>query len=270
VLTSWFDRLEHRWEDLRTMQLISNGLVITFLGMILLVVLEKFGFLHSHFNYHSIISVPFTILLLFEIAGLVFVLPQSISNALGKQIEILSLIFLRSSFKEFGEIELPLVWDKSQEQILRMLSDGCGGLLIVFLLAYYYTIQRHKRITANQEEQGKFVSYRKIIALGLLGVFMLVGLIDIYHWLLRDVFVLSLNTFYTILIYADILVVLLAIRYTSRFADIFRYSAFIFITIIIRLSLVVPVYYNVLLGIVASVVAIGVSICYNFFVRKTE
>ncbi len=145
-----FDFLENRWENLRTVVWVSNGLVLAFLCMILLVVLEKFGFIHTHFTYHSIISVPFTILLLFEIVGLVFILPQSVANALGKQIEILSLILLRSSFKEFGEIEVPFVWEESIEQILKMLSDECGALIVFFLLAYYYRIQKHKPVTASQ------------------------------------------------------------------------------------------------------------------------
>ncbi|GAB4475031.1 MAG: hypothetical protein OHK0057_22290 [Thermoflexibacter sp.] len=265
-----FDLLEHRWESLRTVVWISNSLVLTFLCMIFLVVLEKFSFIHTHFNYHSIISVPFTILLLFEMVGLVFILPQSVANALGKQIEILSLILLRASFKEFGEIEVPLVWEKSIEQILKMLSDGCGALAVFVLLAYYYSIQRHKPVTASQEEQLRFVNYRKIIALGLLLVFIIIGILDLYHWYRLGVFNQSFNTFYTIMIYADILVVLIAVRYTTRFQDIFRYSAFIFITIIIRLSLVVPVYFNVLLGITACLVAIGVTLCYNYFVNKIQ
>jgi hypothetical protein len=259
-----FDLLENRWESLRTVVWVSNGLVFAFLCMILLVVLEKFGFIHTHFTYHSIISVPFTILLLFEIVGLVFILPQSVANALGKQIEILSLILLRSSFKEFGEIEVPFVWEDSIGQILKMLSDGCGALIVFFLLAYYYRIQKHKPVTTSQEEQIRFVNYRKIIALGLLLVFISIGVIDLYYWYRLEVFNQSFNTFYTIMIYADILVVLIAVRHTTRFQDIFRYSAFIFITIIIRLSLVVPVYYNVLLGITASLVAIGVTLCYNY------
>jgi hypothetical protein len=264
LLIDIFDFLENHWESPRTVVWVSNGLVLAFLCMILLVVLEKFGFIHTHFTYHSIISVPFTILLLFEIVGLVFILPQSVANALGKQIEILSLILLRSSFKEFGEIEVPFVWEKSIEQILKMLSDGCGALIVFFLLAYYYRIQKHKPVTTSQEEQIRFVNYRKIIALGLLLVFISIGVIDLYYWYRLEVFNQSFNTFYTIMIYADILVVLIAVRHTTRFQDIFRYSAFIFITIIIRLSLVVPVYYNVLLGITASLVAIGVTLCYNY------
>ncbi len=264
LLIDIFDFLENRWESLRTVVWVSNGLVLAFLCMILLVVLEKFGFIHTHFTYHSIISVPFTILLLFEIVGLVFILPQSVANALGKQIEILSLILLRSSFKEFGEIEVPFVWEESIEQILKMLSDGCGALVVFFLLAYYYRIQKHKPVTTSQEEQIRFVNYRKIIALGLLLVFISIGVIDLYYWYKLEVFNQSFNTFYTIMIYADILVVLIAVRHTTRFQDIFRYSAFIFITIIIRLSLVVPVYFNVLLGITASLVAIGVTLCYNY------
>jgi hypothetical protein len=269
-LIKLFDQLEHRWHSLRTIQWISNGLVLIFVGMILLVALEKFGLLQTTLNYHSIISAPFTILLLLEVVSLVFILPQSVANALGKQIEILCLILLRSSFKEFGQIELPLVWEQSQEQILRMLSDGCGALLVFILLAYYYSIQKHRRVTANQEEQARFVHYRKVIALGLLLVFVLVGTIDLVNWYRLGVLTQSFNTFYTAMIYADILVVLLAIRYTNRFQDIFRYSAFIFITVIIRISLVVPVYFNVLLGIIATLVAIGVSVFYNYFNTKVE
>ena len=52
----------------------------------------------------------FTLLLLAEVISLIFALAQSVATAVGKQLEIMSLILLRQSFKELTDLPEPIVW----------------------------------------------------------------------------------------------------------------------------------------------------------------
>jgi uncharacterized membrane protein YedE/YeeE len=60
----------------------------------------------------------------------------------------------------------------------------------------------------------------------------------------------------------------LALRYTMDYYKIFRYSAFVLTTVLIRISLSLPSYFNVILGIVAAVFLVCTSLAYNFFIRS--
>jgi hypothetical protein len=62
--------------------------------------------------------------------------------------------------------------------------------------------------------------------------------------------------FYTILILTDILVVLLSQCFQPSFYAVFRNSGFALSTLIIRIALAAPPFYNVVLGISAAIFAI--------------
>jgi hypothetical protein len=91
-------------------------------------------------NHFFAIEIAFTLLLLAELLALIFVLPHSVARSVGKQIELLSLILLRSAFKELKVYEEPIVWLDHQEAIFKMVAEASGSLLIFFLLGIYYYI----------------------------------------------------------------------------------------------------------------------------------
>jgi hypothetical protein len=82
----------------------------------------------------------------------------------------------------------------------------------------------------------------------------------IYNWLegvpQSDFF----HDFYTLLIITDILLVLIAQCFQPSFFAVFRNSGYALSTLIIRLALSAPAYFNVLLGVAAAVFAIAMTI----------
>ena len=210
------------------------------------------------------IEISFTILLFFEMVSLVFVIPQSIANSIGKQIEILSLILLRSSFKEFSHYEFTIPIQNQLESVFKMVSDGMGSLIIFLLLSYYYGMQRHKSITL-EEDKIKFLQLKQVIAMMVLIALTVLQISDILHMVNFGSWKQSVDQFYMILIFADLLFMLAAFRYSLHYPDIFRYSAFVLVTVFIRLSLMAPVYYNALIGIFSCIFAIGIVAFHNIF-----
>jgi hypothetical protein len=63
------------------------------------------------------------------------------------------------------------------------------------------------------------------------------------------------------------LLMLAAFRYVIHYPNIFRYSAFVLITIFIRIALMAPVYYNAIIGVGTVLFGIGVVYVHNLFIE---
>ena len=262
-ITYIFDPLHHLWEHEKMHRKISVLLVLFFLGSLVGIELKRQGMLpHSlaQFipgNHFYAVQAAFTVVLILEVIGLIFTLPCSFSRSVGKQFEILSLILMRNAFKALSQFPEPITFAGNEEAILHILSDGFGALVIFALLGYYYKIQAlASEETMRPTDLYSFVAAKKGIALILLAVFAFMGI---------DSVILSFNGsekpdflhgFYTILILTDILVVLISQCFQPSFWTIFRNSGFALSTLIIRIALAAPPYFNVLLGLTAAVFAI--------------
>ena len=266
-ITFLFDPLHHLWEHERMHRKISLFLVIFFLTGLFCIELKRLGLMpeplatmlpRSHF---SAIEAAFTVVLILEVISLIFTLPCSFSRSVGKQFELLALILMRNAFKELSDFPEPISFAGNEEAILRILSDGFGALLIFALLGLYYLIQDKK-----QEESMKatdlfsFVAAKKGLALLLLAAFTYMGLKSAWLAATGVVHTDFLHDFYTLLILADVLIVLLSQCFQPGFYAVFRNSGFALSTMIIRIALAAPPFYNVLLGLAAALFAILLSI----------
>jgi hypothetical protein len=266
---STFDALEAFWENPRTQRFSANLLIVTFILTLIIIELRRRGFLpdalksvfpDSHF---FAVSIAFTMLLGIEILGLVFSVARSVSESLGKQFEILSLILLRQSFKEFIYFDEPIEWQKVSEPVMHILSDTGGALAIFAMLAFYNRIQLHRPVVMDANERLKFIAAKKLVGLLLLLIFISVGLNDLARSFAGLPTYDFFATFYTILVFSDVLLVLVSLRYSPNYLILFRNSGFAVATVIIRLALTAPAYINVLLGVAAAFFAVGVTIAYN-------
>ena len=175
---SFFDLLEERWQKLTTQRRVASALVIVFLAGLALVEARRIPWLSPELtdrlpsNHFEAILLPFTLLLLAEVISLVFAIVQSVAIAVGKQLEIMSLILIRQSFKELTYFPEPIVWDLTSGEITRrvlyILSDASGALIIFALLVIYFRMQTHQPISRDPDDQSSFVGAKKLIALALL------------------------------------------------------------------------------------------------------
>jgi hypothetical protein len=269
-----FSALESVWNKNITPKIISSILIFSFLVGIsiswLSQVTSGYDFL-VHFksnNYFLAVDISFTLLLVFEILGLVFVLPKSVADAVGKQMEIVSIILLRSAFKEFGSFQQPIDWSNVlYDPLYHMLADGFGALIIFFIVGVYYKKQEHERITYNDEEQSNFIKFKKLLAFIMLMIFIYLGASDVFNLINNGKYEASFNTFYTVLIFTDILILLYSLRYSTRYSSLFRYSSFALIAVLIRFSLTAPPYVNVIIAIASGLFLLGLTSIYNYFRR---
>ncbi|MBU1138368.1 MAG: hypothetical protein KKA76_05275, partial [Proteobacteria bacterium] len=149
----------------------------------------------------------------------------------------------------------------NEQGILHILSDGFGAVVIFTLLGVYYILQNKVQDEReNVNDIFSFVAAKKGIALILLTSFVLMGLRALYLTLAGIEHTDFFHDFYTLLIITDILVVLIAQCFHPSFYSVFRNSGFALSTMIIRIALVAPVYFNVLLGVAAIVLAILLTV----------
>ena len=268
-----FDAIEERWERLATQRHVASVLVVVFVAALLLVEARRQGWLPPRLadivstNHFDAILFPFTLLLLAEVISLVFALAQSVAVAVGKQLEIMSLILIRQSFKELTYFDEPIVWaDMSADitqRVLFIVSDALGALVIFALLVVYFRLQDHRPITRDADDQASFVAAKKLIALMLLASLVAIGGNVVWTWFSSGETHSFFEVLYTLLIFADVLIVLISLRYSTAYAVVFRYFGFAVATVMIRLALTAPRVVDAGLGVGATLFAIALTWVYN-------
>ncbi|MBA2495114.1 MAG: hypothetical protein H0V31_10530 [Acidobacteria bacterium] len=265
-----YDGLFNWWESLPVQRWKANLLVAAFLVSLCVIEAARQnllpGFLQNiPTNHFYAVNIAFNLLLTLEVLSLIFILPGSVANAMGKQFEILSLILLRQSFKEFVHFTEPIEWTQVATFVPVMLSDALGAVLVFGLLRLFYTLQKHRPITLDAAELANFVTTKKLIALFLLIIFAAIAAYDAWRWLTGGATYQFFEVFYTVLIFSDILLVLISLRYNSTYSVVFRNSGFAVATVLIRLALTAPPFYNVGLGVAAAILSLGLAYIYNNF-----
>jgi hypothetical protein len=179
----------------------------------------------------------------------------------------MSLILIRQSFKELTLFPEPIVWSTTSgeitKQVLYIISDATGALLIFGLLAVYFRLQIHQPISSDPDEQSSFVGAKKFIALVLLVSLIVIAINVAWAWISTGEEQSFFEVFYTLLIFADVLIVLISLRYSVAYPVVFRYFGFAVATVLIRLALTAPRVIDAALGVTATLFAIALTWVYN-------
>jgi hypothetical protein len=264
-----FDAVHDAWESPTARRASGTGLVVLFLVMLALIEAGRQGWLPPALaervppTHFAAIGIAFTTLLVLEVISLILALARSVATSVGKQFELFSLILIREAFKELGDLGEPIEWVAATEPVLHALAAAGGGLLVFAGSVLYRRLQRHRPITAGAPEQARFVAAKKGVAIALLVAFAVAGVEDGARWILRDDPYPFFDAFFTALIFADVLLVLVSLRYTSTYAVVFRNAGFALATVLLRIALVAPVYAGVGLAVAATVFAITITVVYN-------
>ncbi|MDX1764043.1 MAG: hypothetical protein R3231_06955 [bacterium] len=276
--TALFDRLHRVWERDGIRRAVAVGLVLIFLVALIAIELNRRGLLpqalgfERPINHYMAINLAFTLVLILEVISLIFTLHCSVSRALGKQFEILALIFLRSSFKELTVLPEPITIAGHLDVLWRIGADGIGAVAVFGLLGLYSAALRQKdEALRSGPSLDLFVAAKKAVALLLLMVFFGMGLYN--GWLLAtggrgfEFF----QHFYTVLIFTDILLVLVSHYFLPEFRAVFRNSGYALCTLLIRLAVTAPPFYNVLIGVSSAALAVILTFIYNkFYMSETK
>ncbi|XPV74973.1 MAG: hypothetical protein ACNI27_10055 [Desulfovibrio sp.] len=270
-ITYTFDPLHAFWENNKTHKRVAALMIAIFIVGLAGIELNRQGMLppeigkYFYTNHYHAISVAFTFVLILEVISLIFTLPCSISRAVGKQFEILALILLRSSFKELANFPEPITLEGHMDSLYYILADCTGALAIFSILGVYYKIQKKRSGHYHGATLYNFVTSKKLVALIMLGLFGYMGFSAVYGKLIHSQPMHFFADFYTVLIFSDILIVLISQRFQPSFHAVFRNSGFAVSTLLIRLALTAPPYYNAIIGVIALLFAVFLTLAYDYF-----
>ena len=212
----------------------------------------------------SAIYTPFSLILIYEIYLLLFYLPRSFTSCVSKQFEIISLIVIRKIFKDIPQMDLADNWMSSSHN-LELIVDLLG-FLILFLLIFLFnkSKQRLPKQAVENSRLLKFIASKKIVSVMLFGVLGIMLLSTLSQWIFNvfnqqsilNLDSLFFNQFFTLLILADVVILLISFRYTEEYSKLIRNTGFIIATILIRLSFSAEGYLTMVL------ILTGVSFAY--------
>ena len=276
MINALFERVRNFWEGHFSRTATAAMIIVVYLLSLVVIELGRRGLVPGNLlpllprSHYAAINIAFTFVLYLELIDLVFGLAKSVSRSVGKQFEIFSLILLRQSFKDFSEMPEPLHWPASSEAVLHILSSAGGALLIFATLTFYYRMLYHPPITIDEKENFIFITTKKAIAILLLAIFAFLGVYSIKALMENGSAHNFFATFYTIMVFCDILIVLVSVRFSHAYPVVFRNSGFALATVVLRLSLAAPAFYNAALGAGAALYLLGLNAVYNQFVSATR
>lgn len=199
------------------------------------------------YGYLSSIYTPFSLLLFYEVFLLILSVPRSLILSIGKQFEIVALITLWNTLKDFAKLE-EIKIDASfyHSEILTKIGLDMGAALIMFLIiALFYIIA--KRIPEEKTvKHDKFVIKEKVVALVLVLFYIALAIFDFARFFLDNnptsiPLQFGTNSFYqnifTIMIFANIVGLILSFLYTHSFGSVFINGAFVISTTLILFAL---------------------------------
>jgi hypothetical protein len=271
--TCVFDYLQHVFETRKSKRIIAAVLAVVFLIALALIELKRLGLLSPRLseivpaNHFRAINLGFTLLLGFETLDLVFAVPASVSRSVGKQIEVLSLILLRNTFKELVYFDVPAEISHSVPGVGEIVCNAGAAILLFVVLGIFYHL-RPKPCHMSEDDKIEFISLKKCVALVIFLIFAVIAGFYAFSphlkWDVGEIF----QSFFTCLIFSDILLVLVSLRYLPVYHALFRNSAYAVATLLIRLALVAPPFYGAGISAVAALLILAIAWSYSKFAES--
>jgi hypothetical protein len=223
-------------------------------------------------TYLSAIYTPFSFILFYEVLMLIGALPKSTTQSIAKQYEIVSLIFMRTFFKDIAELHgMNELVTLSRETWPVLLNVSAGLTMFLLVTVFLHAARRRgddRRTPSEIAELDKFIARKKVIALALTVVLLVVAVQRVIEFLL-GMQPVNVNSFFytdvfTVMIFTDVLIVILSLAVSDRYELVFRNGAFVISTILIRFSLTAAFPSGAVLALMGMAFGIGTLLIYNY------
>jgi hypothetical protein len=251
--------------------------IISFIIHLVLIALVHFHILDMNQpsnllqNPIAAIYTPFSFILVYEVYLLIYFLPKSFSNYIAKQYEIVALIIIRRMFKDFSELSLTADWFKNKGDLQFTFDLVASGLLFYLIFVFHKQQKKTdhpvKKVTSNYTSLRKFIFAKKWIAAALVPILLFTAIYSFLDWgsgiiwqtsnhvSFKNINNIFFEQFFSILIIAEVLILLFSFFNTDKFHVVIRNSGFVISTILIRISFSVSGIVNTLL--IVSAVLFG-------------
>lgn len=192
----------------------------------------------------STLYTPFSILLIYEVYQLIRAIPESFSSSIGKQYEVATLLVVRDLFKRLADLEASEGWKVSEDLGFFLIES------VTFLALFYTSLSFYRQKSIGSKFEGIvadakiFIGTKRMIANLMLIVFVMTAGHAFWEWVVEvqsgrgsvssTIFFLD---FFTFLILADILILLISYWSNTDFGSLARNTGFVLSTVIIRVAI---------------------------------
>lgn len=223
-----------------------------------------------HYNYLKAIYTPFSFILVYEVFLLVIILPESMTQFIGKQFEIITLITLRSFFHDIAGINMHAPIHLSDPEVLSLGYDLIASLVMFTLTICFHRLHSRHRDHDHQQALDRFIDLKKSISVCLIAALLVTSVYSVGLWASDAIPALVNHTdfpdpntffyhdFFNVMVYADVLLLIISFLYDSSFYTVVRNASFIISTILLRLSLNMERPMNHLVAIAAFAFSVAV------------
>jgi hypothetical protein len=276
-------KIVHKVEKIVVVSAVSG-----FLIHLLLIFLHNSGYLQHpvfeelSYNYISAIYTPFSFLLIYEVYLFLIYLQKSFTKSIGKQYEIISLIVLRRIFKDISHFDLEHLTENIKQNS-ELLLDMVGVLLLFLLIGIFYHLKKRQPIAESGVNLKKFIALKRLISMMLLPVLIGLAIYSFGQWIweashydvdgnhrMTDINHIFYDTFFSILIYVDVFILIISFLYTRYYSQLVRNSGFVISTVLIRLSFTASHTTNIFLILASVLFGVLILLLYNFFITADE
>jgi len=221
-------------------------------------------------SYLKAIYTPFSFILFYEVLLLVIIIPKSISEFIGKQFEVITLITLRSFFHDIADLDFEKSLSIQDVHLLSLVYDLIASLLMLAATMFYYKLYKNSQRSDAINDIQHFVAIKKIMSFLMIIILFLLSFSSLSMWL-QDLFAamqsnhnypnpntVFYDDFFSVMIFMDVFLLIVSFMYHFSFYLIFRNASFIITTILLRMSLTAekPVnYFLIFIGFAFSILA---------------
>ena len=277
------DRFKSNLEKIIVYVAIASFLVhLIFIGLVDFDLIDSGAFNELFISPLSAIYTPFSIILIYEVYLLVFYIPKSITNYIGKQYEIITLILIRKLFYDLSKLEFSSNWFSISGD-LEFTIDIIATLVLFALILGFYNINKQLK-TSEKEINHKtktYIKVKKILASVLVPIIAIIAIYSFTDWFstlnlqpdkisqsIKSVNNVFFDEFFTILIIVDVLLLLFSFLQTDEFSRVIRNSGFIISTILIKLSFSASGILNAILIVVAVSFGVLILLIYKSYQKR--
>jgi hypothetical protein len=241
---------------------IYGVLVVVFIVSTGAIMLNGWGLLPEHFarvvprSPFDAIRMAFSLILVVEVLELIFTVADSVSRAMGKQLEIMALLLLREAFSNIGLLSAAQSLTQDWLLLARIGVTAVSGLLLFAFRGIFRRL--HTPYGPGSNIRG-YICAKKYISLFLLLTFILGGAYDLGRMAVTGEKTVFFHIFYTALIFTDILLVLTGQYFMPSFQATFRNSGYAVSTLLMRLSMGAQHMTGAALCVLAGLYLIGLA-----------
>ena len=224
--------------------------ISTFIIHAAIIFFLKWGWLDAAFfpknlfgNPFSALFSPFSSLLVYEVYLLIYYLRKSYTKSISKQLEIMALILLRNCFKDAGSLT-----DGTNVLFQSELIKDLTGFVLLMLLVWAFYYLDAKRVDYKVQLSARFIGLKDKMANALMLVFFGLSIYSFTDWMfglfqyaapnsvLEDPSHIFYKEFFTLLTFADVLLLLSSAKNLKNTVLIIRNSGYVLATFLLRIS----------------------------------